>query len=169
MAQAKIPILVKHMALAIYKDDYLKGEKKVDRVYQSLLIARSRLVEYGFLKPGSEQGGPENIKMTPRGARREQEHLREWGGKTRTKQWDQLYKLIQEAVEEESDEGAMDPDAQAFGVPPRTVTDKKKQIRHAKAAKSRSKPQSRKKKRTRAAKVKKVRVKKATVRRTRRR
>jgi hypothetical protein len=89
-----VPVLVKHCALAIYRSGDVKGSV-FQKIYQAMLIARSRLTEYGFLLRGSELGGVETIKLASKGLRREVEHLRESGGRPKTELWDKLYALIE--------------------------------------------------------------------------
>jgi hypothetical protein len=105
-----IPVLVKHCALAIYKSGYCSGTL-VEQVQQSFDIAVGRLIEYGFLWKNAGKVSPEKIKLRAKGQKAEARHQREKGGKVKTAQWDKLYKLIQEEVEEDEDSGATSQDA----------------------------------------------------------
>jgi hypothetical protein len=147
MAKVGIPVLVKHCALAIYKSKYAQGSK-IQQIQQSFDIARSRLVEYGFLKKGSETGSPEDIKLTGKGHHRESKHRREVGGKKKTKAWDDLYALIQEEVEEEPGDESADEEVSPFGGNKRAIRAQQKKKRLAKAARSAPKPKPRTKRRT---------------------
>jgi hypothetical protein len=163
---------VKHCALAVYKSGDVKGSI-LQKVYQSMLIARSRLTEYGFLKKGSEKGGIETIKLTGKGLRREAEHQREKGGVEKTALWDQLYTLLEAASPEEGlkaaeIEGAEEKSAtesvapKPVAVDPRAVREAQRLHRLAKAAKSAAKPRA---KRLRRATMKKAKKAKKPTRR----
>lgn len=110
MPAKQMPVLVKHCALAIYKTDYCTGTK-VERVQQSLDIAVSRLIQYGFLWKNSGKVTPERIKLKAKGKTAENRHRREKGGKAKTDEWNGLYKLIQEEAEEDEGSGATSEDA----------------------------------------------------------
>lgn len=106
-----IPILVRHCALAIYKSGYCTGTK-VEQVQEAFDIAVSRLMKYGFLWKNAwtvSKADPSKIKLTAKGKKAENRHQREGDKGAKTKEWNVLYKLIQEEVEEEKDEGAMEP------------------------------------------------------------
>lgn len=138
MAEADIPVLVKHMALAIYESGDIPGPK-LQVIQRSLLIARHRLVQYGFLLPGSEVGGTENIRMTGKGLQRNAVHIRELGSKGTTKRWDQLYELIaeEEGADEDIDgDGSMTPGVLPVASSVRAVRDEQRRVRQAKAART---------------------------------
>lgn len=138
MAKQDIPILVKHMALAIFKSGSLTGTV-FDKATSAFNIARHRLVEYGFLTKGSELGPPENIKLTGKGHKGEAKHRRESDARKKVKEWDKLYSLISEAEEEEPDEGAMSPEAEPEGFPPAPATRRsQRRQRRARVAKRRT-------------------------------
>jgi hypothetical protein len=103
MPAIDIPILVKHMTVAIFKRSYVVGTK-IEQIMGCFDIARHQLVKFGMLREGSEIGGPENIKLTAKGRRREVVHRTERGGKQKTVLFDKLYKLIQEVEENPADE-----------------------------------------------------------------
>ena len=108
-----IPVLVKHCALAIYKSGYCKGTK-VEQVQESFDIAVSRLMEYGCLWKDAwkmSKVDPAKIKLTGKGKKSEAKHQREGDKGAKTKEWDALYKLIQEEVEEDDSDGATSQDA----------------------------------------------------------
>jgi hypothetical protein len=108
-----IPVLVKHCALSIYKSGYCKGTK-VEQVQESFDIAVSRLIEYGFLWKNAwkvSKVDPSKIKLTAKGKRAEHRHQREGDKGAKTKEWNALYKLIQEDVEEDDSDGATSQDA----------------------------------------------------------
>ena len=67
---ADIPVLVKHMAMAILR------ERGARTFADALQIARGRLTQYGFLARGSDEGPVGNIRLTVKGQRREREHRR---------------------------------------------------------------------------------------------
>jgi hypothetical protein len=137
MAASDIPVLVKHMALAIYEKEYVKGSK-ITRIVHSMNIARGRLVEYGFLYPGSEHGPPSNIRLTLKGHKQNNKHIRELASKWTTAKWDKLYKMISEGIEED-EEGSdtLGPSSKKSG---KARDSKKKQIRATKIAKKTKKP-----------------------------
>ena len=146
MAKADIPVLVKHVALALFKSGDVQGINKIQKIQASLEIARSRLVEYGFLTKTSTQGGPENIKLTGKGHKREAYHRHEGGkGAQKTKEWNALYVVIQEGEEEQPGDGEMD-EAGTPVSPPRATRKVETKRRHAKAAKSAPRPKRRTKK-----------------------
>lgn len=105
MPAKQMPVLVKHCALAIYKSGYCSGSK-VQMVRQALTIAVSRLIEYGFLWKNANKVAPEKIKLTTKGRKAEARHRREKDGSLKTQEWNALYQLIQEEVEEDDGAGA---------------------------------------------------------------
>lgn len=154
MAKAGIPTLVKHVALAIFKSGDLKGNK-FKKTQAAFDIARSRLVEYGYLKKGSEQGPPENIKLTGKGHKREGYHRNEGGeGKSKTTEWDQLYSLIQETEEEAPGEEGVTEEAAPVGTPPRQVRKQQTKQRRARAARSSPKRRTKRRRVTKAKRAK---------------
>ena len=98
MAAQDIPYLVRHCAIAIYESGYASGSKE-QRFWWSLDVARWRLVEYGYLRKGSQYVPPSNIKMTAHGKSRETWHMREQGGAQKNRKFKYLYALIETAVE----------------------------------------------------------------------
>ena len=129
MAEVDIPVLVKHVALAIYESGDVHGEK-FKKIVTSLQIARGRLVEYGFLQPGSEHGPPDNIRMTVKGVRRNLKHVMESGGKKKTHRWDRLYALISEGMEDGDSDGEdeLAEQDQAPSTPSRTEARRRKRL-----------------------------------------
>lgn len=77
MAKNRVPILVKHMTVAIFKKGGIDGSTEKERFISAWNIARARLTEYGFLAPGSDKGPEANIKLTGKGVKRETLHRRE--------------------------------------------------------------------------------------------
>lgn len=90
--------MVRHCALAIYESGYGTGSKE-QRFWHSLDVARWRLVEYGYLRKGSQYGPPSNITLTGHGKSRETWHMRETGGSRKNRKFKYLYALIETAVE----------------------------------------------------------------------
>jgi len=153
MAEADIPILVKHCALAIYEDGYVKGSK-IHRVLHSFNIARGRLTEYGFLKAGSDAGPAANIELTAKGLKSESKHKRELGSKHATKKWDRLYALLEETTEEQDDDAAdaaADAVIGAMALPTRDARLSERKRRVARAAKHGPRPRTRRAKKARKA------------------
>lgn len=103
-----VPVLVKHMAVAIYRSGWGTGGKE-QRFYHSLVAARTRLVEYGHLRKGSQYGPPVNIKLTGKGRKANREHLHESDAGPKNKLFNMLYGLIEAGVEEEVGEASEDP------------------------------------------------------------
>lgn len=130
-----MPILVKHCALAIYKDTYLRSHGP-GRVQDALNIAVSRLMEYGFLWRNAGKVTPDKIKLTGKGMKAESRHQRERGGKAKTKEWDGLYRLIQEEVSEDDGSGATSTDAGSSMLENRESRSQQRRVRLAKASRS---------------------------------
>ena len=96
MAKNRVPILVKHMTVAIYKKGGIDGSTKKDRFRSAWNIARARLTEYGFLAKGSEDGPASNIRLTGKGLQRESQHRNERGGAAKNTMFDLLYEQIED-------------------------------------------------------------------------
>lgn len=90
--------MVRHCAIAIYASGYGNGSKE-QRFWHCLDVARWRLVEYGYLRKGSQYGPPSNIVLTADGKSRETWHMREQGGAAKNRQFKYLYGLIETEVE----------------------------------------------------------------------
>lgn len=101
MASAKVPNLVKHCTLAIWKSGDIAGGKR-ERFVSAWNIARARLVQYGYLAKGSESGTAEDIKLTSKGVVREAEHTREAGGTAKSMHFDQMFPWIELAANPDS-------------------------------------------------------------------
>lgn len=99
-----VPLLVKHMTLAIYKNKYggEKANKKDDVQHgkappmaknfkEAFTIARGMLADYRHLTPGSRHGPIGKINLTGSGRVLESNHRREAGGGKKTKEFDLLY------------------------------------------------------------------------------
>lgn len=138
MPPRQTPVLVKHCALAIYKSGYCSGTG-AKKVQQALDIAVSRLTEYGFLWKNSGKVAPEKIKLTSKGMKSEAFHRREFGAKAKTDEWNALYKLIQEEVEEEDGAGATSQAAEPVAQEGRRSRKAQRRRRAAKTARSSAK------------------------------
>lgn len=136
MASNNVPFLVKHVALAIYESGDVHGSSPTQKITGAMDIARHRLVEYGFLRKGSETGPVEQIRLTTKGMQGEQKH-RHHGPRSKNMKFDELYALIAVA-DNEGAEGAE-------GVDPSENLEheshkERMQVRHAHVAKSASGP-----------------------------
>ena len=155
MPAKQMPVLVKHCALAIYKSGYCTGTK-VEKVQQSLAIAVSRLTEYGFLWKGAGTIGgkviPERLKLRAKGMKAEGRHRREKDGSLKTKEWNALYRLIQEEAEEDEGAGATSEDAEPVTAEPHESRKQQKRRRLAKVARSSARRQPKRVKRAKRAK-----------------
>ena len=94
MADFDIPVLVKHVALAIYREGGLHAAWR-PKLRMALDIARSRLVEYGLLMEGSQNGDVENIRLTAKGQKRDREHRRENDAHRKSREFDRLFAHIE--------------------------------------------------------------------------
>lgn len=137
MPAKQMPVLVKHVALAIYKSGDVIGDG-VTKVQGALNIAVSRLIEYGFLWKNSGKVSPEKIKLTAKGMRAESRHRREKGGKLKTDQWNDLYQLIQEEAEEDVGTGAASQESGSVTEAPHEVRSTQARRKRAKTARSSS-------------------------------
>lgn len=151
MPARQIPVLVKHCALAIYKSKYCTGTK-VEKVQESLNIAVSRLIQYGFLWKNSGKVTPEKIKLKAKGKKAEARHRREKGAKIKTDEWNALYKLIQEEAEEDVGVGATSEDAEPATAGAHASKPQQKRRRIAKAARSSARRRPKRTKRAKKAK-----------------
>lgn len=103
-----IPLLVKHMTLAIYAEKFggvdgasdlntqgadrtSKAPERASNFATAFAIARGQLVKYRMLTPNSLNGPVGNIKLTGSGRQREMVHKKEAGSNTKTKKFDALY------------------------------------------------------------------------------
>lgn len=138
MPPRQMPVLVKHCALAIYKSGYCSGVGP-KKVQQALDIAVSRLVQYGFLWKNAGKVAPEKINLTAKGLKSEAFHRREFNAKAKTDEWNALYKLIQEEVEEDDGAGATSEEAEPVAQEGRGARKAQRRMRLAKAARSSAK------------------------------
>jgi len=93
----RVPVLVKHCALAIFKGKgRIKGGTRKERFISAWNIARSRLVEQGYLVKGSEIGPHGTIRLTAKGQQRNQEHKSEQGGSTKSREFDRLFEWVRD-------------------------------------------------------------------------
>lgn len=97
MSLAAIPEILKHCVIAIYQDPKVGGSG-VTAFVRAMKIARSRLAEYGYLTEGSVDGDIENIRLTPKGVKRDAYHKKE--GRYKSKLFDMLYTKFQLSEEE---------------------------------------------------------------------
>lgn len=96
MPAAKVPHLVKHATVAIWKDGGIAGGSR-ERFVSAWNIARARLTQYGFLTEGSEKGKSEDIKLTSKGAKRDREHAREADSRAKSGLFDSMFRWIEVA------------------------------------------------------------------------
>lgn len=90
-----IPVLVKHTTLAIFHEGKLTGSAS-SKFQSAFAIARSRLVEYGFLQPSSRDGDVGSIRLAHRGVLRESRHKAERDSRRKCLEFDTLFeKYIQ--------------------------------------------------------------------------
>jgi len=151
MPAKQMPVLVKHCALAIYKSGYCSGTE-VEKVQQALDIAVSRLVQYGFLWKNAGKVSPEKIKLRAKGQKAESRHRREKDGSVKTKEWNALYKLIQEEAEEDEGAGATSEDAEPETMEPVENKPLQRRRRLAKTARASARRKPKRVKRAKRAK-----------------
>ena len=91
MPNPRIPVLVKHMTIAILRDGSVHGRSRKDRFQQCFTIAKSRCQQYGFV---TYEGASlsEAIGLTSKGRGQESKHLSE--GRAKTVLFDTLYDLF---------------------------------------------------------------------------
>jgi len=94
--QRAVPVLVQHTTIAIYESLPGGQAKFVD----ALKIARARLVEYGFLTPGSENGPASAIRLTAKGVSRNRKHLSDKGANRKNREFEKLYRRYEPKVTE---------------------------------------------------------------------
>lgn len=114
MAVVKVPHLLKHCTLAIYNSGDISGGKR-EKFVSAWNIARSRLVEYGYLAKGSEKADAGKIKLTSKGTQRENVHAHEPGGKAKSEMFDAMFKWIELAQEAKAQEKDPDQDTSPEG------------------------------------------------------
>ncbi len=85
-----IPVVLKHMTLAIYENKFGSAAGK-SNFSESFLIARSRLTEYGHLTSTSIKGPVTKIQLTGSGKKFEADHRKEAGSKKKSAKFDVLY------------------------------------------------------------------------------
>lgn len=90
---AEIPLLVKHMTIAVLGKAKLPGDHVV-RFENAFKIARGRCVQYGLIGPDGESDH-ERIGLTAKGTEKELAHRRERGGHEKTELFDSLYTQFQ--------------------------------------------------------------------------
>lgn len=87
MSPIRIPVLVKHTTIAIYKTGHIVAKTKEDRFRQALEIAKAQLERYGYITNGTKV---DDIGLTAKGRKRELKHRGEGAGKTTL--FDTLYR-----------------------------------------------------------------------------
>lgn len=87
---ASVPRLVVETTMAIF-------EKRKHDFMSAFGIARGTLTQNGFLKSGSEDGPPENIKLTSKGHKRDREMQRRSARRVLT--FNRLYKKFEDAID----------------------------------------------------------------------
>jgi hypothetical protein len=85
MPNPRIPTLVKHMTIAIYREGKIRGKNQKDRFRQCFEIAKSRCVQYGF----ATVHGPFTMGLTGKGRAAELRHKAE--GRSKTVLFDTMY------------------------------------------------------------------------------
>jgi len=83
-----LPNLIKHATVAIFREGGITAKTQKDKFRQALLIARSRMAQYGFVILGGEKV-TDPLHLTPKGKKREQKHRRE--GRAKSVLFDTLY------------------------------------------------------------------------------
>ena len=96
MPKNRVPVLVKHMTVAILKKGGVDGGTQKEQFISAWNIARARRVEYGFLIGGSDKGPASNIKLTGKGRKREVMHQRESGRSQKENLFDSLFSVLQD-------------------------------------------------------------------------
>lgn len=156
MAADDIPVLLKHVSLAIYKNGYGSGSKE-QRFWHCFDAARWRLVEWGYLAKGSQKGPVTDMRLTAKGRVKNAEHMREPGRAAKAALFLELYERIITEVEGDI---AEPQETAEVSRPPTTQEERadayraKQQESKADAAAATPRPQQRKK----SAKAKKARV-----------
>jgi hypothetical protein len=96
MASNRVPIIVKHMTMAIYNKGGIDGSTSKEKFRSAWNIARARLTGYGHLTPGSDQGPGTRIRLTGKGRSRNVKHARENDNTSKNTSFDKLYEGILE-------------------------------------------------------------------------
>ena len=138
MAKATVTFLIKHVALAIYESGDVKRTSKTQKITGAMDIARHRLVEYEFLRKGSEKGEISNVKLTPKGQVAERKH-KHHGPAKKNQKFYRLYALIAGADEIEN-ESPFENENEENSVDARPQRKQRIQTRHAHVAKSAAGP-----------------------------
>lgn len=116
MPSHKIPSVVKHMTLAVYRGPALTArdgsgvsQGQVDKFKSAFNIALARLVEYGHLMPGSQSGKVEDIRLTSLGRLLEYKHSKEgMKGPMKNMAFDVLYAVLHQKKAEAEKKGEHD-------------------------------------------------------------
>jgi hypothetical protein len=107
MAAADIPVLVKHVTVAVYNGGRLRGRGK-SRFEEAYMIARATLTKQGYLVKGSEEGPSSNIKLTAKGKMRNLMHRGEGASKNRF--FDQMFSMLEKIEADVQSKKTNEPD-----------------------------------------------------------
>lgn len=88
MAANDVPIMCKHMCMAIFNK--WPGYER-DKFLNSFAISRGKMVEWGYMTRGSDVGPTKNMQLTPKGIVRNRQHVRERGGAGKSREFDRLF------------------------------------------------------------------------------
>ena len=88
MPNLAIPVVVKHMTIAIYREGHITAKTPADRFKQCFMIAKARCAQYGLVS-FSGASLTEAIALTPKGRSAELRHKSE--GRSKTVLFDTLY------------------------------------------------------------------------------
>lgn len=88
MPNIRIPVLVKHCCIAIYREGKITARSQKDKFQQALKIAKAQMAKYGYIVlSGDKPSDP--IGLTPKGRSAELRHKQE--GRSKTVLFDTLY------------------------------------------------------------------------------
>jgi hypothetical protein len=89
MGPVALPHIVKHCTKAIYDSGDIRGRSQKDKFLQCMLVATSRLQQYGFIIMGPD-GVAGEVSLTSKGRLRELEHANE--GRAKSVWFDSIYR-----------------------------------------------------------------------------
>lgn len=96
MPKNRVPLLVKHMTMAIFEKGGIEGGTQKEKFISAWNIARARLTQYGMLAHGSDKGPASNISLTGKGTKREVVHQRETGRSNKEQMFDRLFSVLED-------------------------------------------------------------------------
>ncbi len=107
----RIPDVVKHMTIAIYRDGRIHAKSAKNKFEQCLQIAKSRCQQYGFvLFEGASLS--EAVALTPKGRARDAKHAAE--GRSKSVLFDTLYEKFDiDGARTAARKAAMEKEAEA--------------------------------------------------------